>query len=88
MSGNTWGILIEFSGTANLTHGQELSILHDDGVALKIDEKIILGFDGGLTTPVMESAVFTGPSGVHSFDLLYANATGGGAWLFYYPALF
>jgi DNA-binding winged helix-turn-helix (wHTH) protein len=88
MSGNTWGILIEFSGTANLTHGQDLSILHDDGVALKIDEKIILGFDGGLTTPVMESAVFTGPSGVHSFDLLYANATGGGAWLFYYPALF
>ncbi len=88
MSGRTWGILIEFSGTAELANGQDISILHDDGVALEIDGKIVPGFDGGMTSPVLESAVYTGPSAVHSFDLLYANATGGGAWLLFYPALY
>ena len=88
MSGRTWGILIEFTGTANLTHGEELSILHDDGVALEIDGRQIPGFDALPTAPVLESGTFTGPSGVHRFDLLYANADGGGAWLLFYPALF
>jgi hypothetical protein len=88
MSGRTWGILIEFTGTANLAKGQEISILHDDGVALEIDGQRISGFDPLPTAPLLESAIFAGPSGVHTFDLLYANADGGGAWVLFYPALF
>ena len=88
MSGDTWGVLIEFNGTANLAHGQEIAILHDDGVALEIDGKLIPGFSSGPTTPQFDSPTFAGPTGVHSFDLLYANAAGGGAWILFYPALF
>lgn len=88
MSGNTWGIMIEFTGEQNLAHGQEIYILHDDGAALKIDGKLISGFDPGVTSPKLESAAFTGSTGMHSFDLLYANASGGGAWLSFFPALY
>jgi hypothetical protein len=88
MSGDTWGILIEFIGTTTFTRDQDLSILHDDGVALQIDGQSIPGFYPQVTPPVMESARFTGPTGLHSFDLLYANAAGSGAWLLFYPALY
>ncbi|MGD0214596.1 MAG: winged helix-turn-helix domain-containing protein [Terriglobales bacterium] len=88
MSGPTWGILIEFTGTARLANGQKIQILHDDGVALKIDRQPISGFNPFVTAPTEESAVFTGSSGAHSFDLLYANASGGGAWIFFYPVLY
>jgi hypothetical protein len=90
MSGPNWGILIEFTGTANLVHGQKITILHDDGVALTIDGEPIPGFNPFITMPTEESAVFTGSSGMHSYDLLYANAAGGGggAWILFYPALF
>lgn len=88
MSGDTWGVLIEFNGTANLAHGQEIAILHDDGVALEIDGTLIPGFSSGPTTPQFDSSTFAGSTGVHSYDLLYANAAGGGAWILFYPALF
>lgn len=88
MSGDTWGVLIEFKGSVNLAHGQEIAVLHDDGVALEIDGKQIPGFSSWPTVPAFDVANFAGPSGVHSFDLLYANATEGGAWLLFYPALF
>jgi DNA-binding winged helix-turn-helix (wHTH) protein len=88
MSGRTWGILIEFTGTAKFTNGQEISILHDDGVALRIDGQQIPGFDPLVTSPVQESTRFAGKSGKHSFDLLYANAAGAGAWLLFYPAMY
>jgi DNA-binding winged helix-turn-helix (wHTH) protein len=88
MSGRTWAVLIEFTGTANLAKGQEITILHDDGAALKIDGQTIPGFDPLVTAPVAESVRFAGLSGVHSFDLLYANAAGPGAWLLFYPALY
>jgi hypothetical protein len=88
MSGRTWGVLVEFTGSASLADGQEITILHDDGVALKIDGQPIPGFDPFVTAPVVESATFKGPAGVHSFDVLYANAAGSGAWLLFYPALY
>ena len=88
MSGDTWGILIEFVGTTNFLKGQDISILHDDGVALEIDGRPIPGFDALPTAPIMETSKFAGPSGLHTFDLLYANAGGGGAWILFYPALF
>ncbi len=88
MSGDTWGILIEFVGTTSFNNGQEISILHDDGAALEIDGQLIPGFGGLPTSPIMERSRFTGPSGLHTFDLLYANAGGGGAWILFYPALY
>ncbi len=88
MSGDTWGILIEFVGTTNFLKGQDISILHDDVVALEIDGRPIPGFDALPTAPIMETSKFAGPSGLHTFDLLYANAGGGGAWILFYPALF
>jgi hypothetical protein len=88
MSGSTWGVLIEFNGTADLVKGQGISVLHDDGVALQIDGQPIAGFDALPAAPLLESPRFNGPSGVHTFDLLYANAAGAGAWLLFYPALY
>jgi DNA-binding winged helix-turn-helix (wHTH) protein len=88
MSGDTWGILVEFVGTTNFIKGQGISILHDDGVALEIDGQPIPDFDALPTSPIMETSRFTGPSGLHTFDLLYANAGGGGAWILFYPALY
>jgi len=88
MSGSTWGILIEFTGAASLTNGQPIYILHDDGVALQVDGNLIPGFDPEVTSPTLESVAFRGATRAHSFDLLYANASGGGAWLSFFPALY
>jgi hypothetical protein len=92
MSGK-WGIIIELKGSITIAKGQPISILHDDGVALEVDGKSIPGFNPYMTPPAMESPTFAGDSGLHSFDLLYANAAtgngpGGGAWLLFFPALY
>jgi serine/threonine protein kinase len=94
MSGK-WAIIIEFTGSVTLAEGTPISILHDDGVALKIDGQPVAGFNPYATPPLLESPPFAGHSGVHSFDLLYANTanpTGdiptGGAWLLFFPALY
>jgi len=89
MSGS-WGVIIELTGSVSLVNGQPISILHDDGVALKIDGSPISGFNPYVTPPTLESSTFAGRTGVHSFDLLYANAAGssGGAWLLFFSALY
>jgi len=88
LSGGKFGVIIEFTGTTLLAQGEEITILHDDGVALKIDGQLIPGFDPNVTGPVQEVSRFNGPSGDHSFDLLYANGAGPGAWILFYPALY
>jgi DNA-binding winged helix-turn-helix (wHTH) protein len=88
LSGSKFGIIIEFTGTTLLAQGEAITILHDDGAALKIDGQPIPGFDPNVTGPVAEVARFSGPSGDHSFDLLYANGAGPGAWILFYPALY
>jgi len=88
LSGSKYGVIIEFTGTTRLDQGEEITILHDDGVALKIDGQLIPGFYPNVTGPVQEVARFSGPSGDHSFDLLYANGAGPGAWILFYPALY
>ncbi len=88
MSGAKYGVLIEFTGTTPLAYGEAITILHDDGVALKIDGQEIPGFDPNVTAPVQEVAKFDGTTGDHSFDLLYANGAGPGAWLLFFPALY
>jgi hypothetical protein len=89
MSGSTWGIIIEFTGPVSLTNGSPINILHDDGVALEVDGKPISGFNPHTTQAFLESVTWTGSSGAHSFDLLYANsALPGGAWLLFFPQLY
>jgi hypothetical protein len=88
LSGTNYGIIIEFTGSIFLTHKRPIQILHDDGVSLVIDGAQIAGFGSVVTPPKLESAVFTGITGTHSVDLLYANAVGGGAWLLFFPLLF
>jgi hypothetical protein len=87
----SYGEIIEFTGTLNLTNGQQIQILHDDGVALEIDGAPVSGFDSSVTEPVLESVTFAGITGAHSIDLLYANTAGNrsdGAWLLFFPKLF
>jgi hypothetical protein len=88
MSGANYGIIIEFTGSIFFTHKQLIQILHDDGVSLMIDGTQIAGFGSVVTPPILESVRFTGITGTHSVDLLYANAIGGGAWLLFFPLLF
>jgi hypothetical protein len=75
LSGSKFGIIIEFTGTTLLAKGEEITILHDDGVALKIDRTAnIPGFNPFVTAPtrgIRQSS--PGRAATHSFDLLYAN---------------
>jgi hypothetical protein len=88
MSGSGWGVMIEFTGTVSLKNGEKIYMVNDDGVALQIDGNLIPGFPNGVTAPSLNYEVFHGKKGEHSFDLLYANAQGGGAWLLFFPALY
>jgi hypothetical protein len=92
MTGPGYGIIVEFIGTVQLTNGQPIYILHDDGVSLMIDGSLVSGYDPFTTVPVLESVTFTGTTGPHSVDLLYANSAGNpntsGAWLLFMPKLF
>lgn len=88
MSGANYGVIIEFTGSIFFTHKQPIQILHDDGVSLMIDGAQITGFGSVITPPRLESVRFTGITGTHSVDLLYANAIGGGAWLLFFPRLY
>jgi hypothetical protein len=91
INATSYGEIIEFAGTVSLTNGQQIQILHDDGVALQIDGVAIAGFGSTVTVPVLDSVTFTGATGAHSIDLLYANTAGNrsdGAWLVFFPHLF
>ena len=87
MGGPNYGVIIEFTGQTSLSNGQTVSIFHDDGVAVKIDTVPLSGFSTGVGIS-LESEVFTGSSGTHNLDLLYANAGCCGAWLLFFPHLF
>jgi hypothetical protein len=88
MSGRGYGVMIEFTGTAGFTSDKPIDILHDDGISLKIDGSVVPGFGSGVTGPQLDEIKFTGTTGSHAFDLLYANAEGGGAWLIFFPQLY
>ncbi len=88
MSGANYGVMIEFTGTVNLTNGGAIGIIHDDGVSLKIDGNPVSGFTTGITGAYLELATFTGTTGSHSFDLLYANAEAHEAWVLFSPQLY
>ncbi len=81
MSGGSWGIMIELTGEVGLTNGSPIQIIHDDGVAVEVDGSFVPGFNPHVTVPNLDSVTWTGTSGTHSLDLLYANAQPTGAWL-------
>jgi hypothetical protein len=92
MTGPDYGIIVEFTGSVQLTNGQLIYILHDDGVSLMIDGSPVSGYDPFTTIPVLQSVTFTGRTGAHNIDLLYANSAGNpntsGAWLLFFPQLY
>jgi hypothetical protein len=90
VASDTSPISIELTGPVKLVNDQQISVLHDDGVALKIDGIPVAGFNSYRTPPRQESTRFAGSSGVRSLDLLCANATDGGsdngAWLLFFSS--
>lgn len=72
--------VFEFTGTVTVTNGQTFQAGHDDGLQLMIGSTLVInapGPTGFTTTP----AVYTGPSGTFSFDLVYGECCGAPAVL-------
>jgi hypothetical protein len=76
----TTGTLLEFSGLVTVTNGQTFTVTHDDGLTLTIGG-LDLGFSPGPTSPITSIATYTGPSGNHPFQLVYAECCQGPAVL-------
>ena len=81
-SNGTYGTYMTLEGTIPLTNGQEIAITHDDGVSLWIDGVKVSGFFDGGTTARAEWIIFTGLTGAHKIELIYANAGGPGVLSF------
>ena len=80
MDNGTFGTLLEFTGFVTVTTGQMFTVTHDDGLTLIIGG-LDLGFNPGPTSPVVTTAMYTGPSGTFAFQLVYAECCGGPAVL-------
>lgn len=80
MDNGTFGSLLEFTGLVTVTTGQMFTVTHDDGLTLIIGG-LNLGFNPGPTSPVVTTAMYTGPSGTFAFQLVYAECCGGPAVL-------
>jgi hypothetical protein len=90
LGGPGCGTIIEFTGSLDLTNGSTIPILSNYAVALVIDgDLVITGYDSHFSTPNLATATWTGTSGKHSFDLLYANPSAdvGGDWILFLPEL-
>jgi hypothetical protein len=67
--------VLEFTGTVSVTNGETFQAGHDDGLQLEIGTNLVIdapGPTGFTTTP----AVYTGPTGTFSFDLVYGECCG------------
>lgn len=90
MSGANYGLIIEFV-QPDACLPPTIQILHDDGVSLQVNGKPLGTFDPGITSPILESASWSGTECGNTVDLLYATAAMNGrdgAWLEYFPRLF
>ena len=74
------GTLLEFTGFVTVTNGQNVDVIHDDGLPLIIGG-VNLGFNPGPTAPVLSTRVYTGTAGNHPFQVVYAECCGGPAVL-------
>jgi hypothetical protein len=77
-SNGTYGTYMRLEGTIQLTNGQEIEITHDDGVSLWIDGVKVSGFFDGITGPRADFTFFTGLTGLHKIELIYANSWASG----------
>ena len=77
-SPGTYGTYMTLGGTIPLTNGQFIYIAHDNGVSLWIDGVRIPNFNSGVVNVALEAYTFTGLTGAHKIELIYANAFGPG----------
>lgn len=81
-----WGTLVDITGTININTGGHIKIDHDDGVSLKLNGLWTDCFkDGGgqhfTANANVDTCIYTGPSGLVNFELIYTEGYGGGARL-------
>ena len=69
---NLTNTLFEFTGTAYFVNGQTFNVYHDDGVNLYVDGVNVLS-QPNTTSPITTPYTYTGATGNHSFDFIYAN---------------
>jgi hypothetical protein len=84
------GTIMEFTGSVELANGETIETLANYAVALMIDgDLVISGYDSHFSQPTLALATWTGTTGSHSFDLLYANPSAdiGGDWILLLPKL-
>jgi hypothetical protein len=72
--------LIELIGQVTLTHGQQFTVTHDDGLTFKVGGNYLVNVPNP-TAPVTTTVTFNGASGTYDFDLLYGEVGGPGAVL-------
>ena len=73
----TYGTYMTLEGTIQLTKGQNIYIAHDDGVSLRIDGVRIPNFTDGVGVSI-QGYYFTGLTGAHKIEIIYANVAGPG----------
>ncbi len=80
LGANLDNTVFEFTGTVSVTTGEMFQAGHDDGLQLMIGSDLVIDAPFGTsftTTP----AIYTGPTGTFSFDLVYGECCGAPAAL-------
>ena len=83
---HSWATEIEITGKLLLENGTHIKIAHDDGVSLALNGVVTGCFvDAGgehfTAAGETESCIYSGPSGLVDFDLVYTEGFGGPAVL-------
>jgi hypothetical protein len=65
------GTIFDFTGTITTTAGEVLSVLHDDGIILKIDGATVINLP--VATSQITSNYSGETAGLHTFDLMYGE---------------
>jgi hypothetical protein len=72
----TYGFYMRLEGTIQLANGQNVTAGHDGGVSLWIDGVRMPGFSDAGGANGLEGFHFTGLTGAHKIELLYADDNG------------
>jgi hypothetical protein len=67
--------IFAFTGTVTVTNGQTFTVAHDDGLTLVVGALTVIDVPG-LTSPVVTTVTYTGPSGNLPFELVYGEFLG------------
>ena len=71
--------LFAFTGQAFFTNGAQYSVTHDDGTVMQVNGVTVLNLPQP-TSPVTDSFIYTGPTGVYDFAYNYTEDTGGSTY--------